>query len=61
MVNGVAFRGVFRTLPNIKDVVFCENSQRLKVVYYFCKTLHNLRGSEYAPGIDQCFPELFSE
>ena len=41
-------RGVFRTLSN-KDG-FYKNSTLLKVVNYFCKTLHlrSLKGSEYA-------------
>ena len=30
-------RCVFRTLPNIQDGAFCENSQRLKIINYFHK------------------------
>ena len=33
-------RGVFRTLSDIQDWVFCESSERLKVMNYFRKTLH---------------------
>ena len=33
-------RGVFRTLPNIKDGTFCENSDWLKACNYFWKKLH---------------------
>ena len=31
---------VFRTLLNILHGTFCENSQRLTAVQYFCKNLH---------------------
>ena len=34
------YRGVFRTYSNCYDGAFCENSQRLKEVNYFCKRLH---------------------
>ena len=30
-------RGVFRTLSNICDWTFCENSQRRLAISYFCK------------------------
>ena len=33
-------RGVCRTLSGIYDEVFCKNSQPLKAVNYFRKTLH---------------------
>ena len=33
------YRRVLRTLPNIKDGVFCENEQHLKAVNYFRKRL----------------------
>ena len=32
--------GVFRTLSNIWDGAFCQNSERPNTVNYFCKTLH---------------------
>ena len=44
--------------------VYSEPCQTLlKVVNYFAKRsiLDIWQGSEYASGIDQCFPELFSE
>ena len=39
-------RGVPRTLSNILDGVFCENSQQILIVNYFCTTLYlrRLRG-----------------
>ena len=45
-----AFRGELRILPNIWDEAFCKNSQKQKVVHYFCKnTIVNIsEGSEYA-------------
>ena len=33
-------RRAFRTLSNIHDVAFCENSYRLKPVDYICKAFH---------------------
>ena len=33
-----SYRGTFRTFSNIYEGVSCENSQRLLVVDYFCKT-----------------------
>ena len=36
----LVFRGVFSTLPNMSDEVFCKISWRLLAVSYFCKTLH---------------------
>ena len=36
----VRVTGVFRTLSNIEDGVFFKNSQALKVINYFLKTLH---------------------
>ena len=35
-----ASRGSLRTLSKIQDAVFCKNSQRLKAVNFFRKTLH---------------------
>ena len=40
--TGVA-SGVFRTLSKIYDYIFCENSERLKAVTYYCqKTLSEM-------------------
>ena len=36
----VSSRDAFRTLSNIKDGAFCENSSRLSAVYFFRKTFH---------------------
>ena len=35
-----SFRGELKILPYIEDGAFCKNSQKLKVVHYFCKNLH---------------------
>ena len=35
------FRGELRILPNIVDEALCKNSQKLKVVHYFCEKLHH--------------------
>ena len=33
-------RGELRILSNIEDGAFFKNSQKLKVIQYFCKNLH---------------------
>ena len=44
------YRGEFRTLSNIEDGAFCENSEQLQPLTIFVKrsALHVWQGSEYA-------------
>ena len=46
--NPVISRGVFKTLSNIYDEVFCENSSWLFAIKYFRKT-NSLRDSSQGP------------
>ena len=44
-------RGIFRIQSNIKDWVFCRNSERLKAVNYFYKKLHFKRLTAFWIGL----------